>query len=492
MSFTDPTDPKSDRLLPNQTARDDDPPAKNERYEQALKYLYDRINYERIVEPTSRYKFRLQRITELLRRLGLSDYLYTESRPEPKIPLVHIAGTKGKGSTAAMVSAAISASGLRTGLYTSPHLHRLEERFCIDSVPCSEDELVDLVRRIAGATEAVERELGPPSFFELTTALAILHFHLSECDAIVLEVGLGGRLDSTNVCAPSVSVITSIGLDHQLVLGDSLTEIAAEKAGIIKAGVPVVSGVIDSDAAAVVAGIATEKKSELFQLGKDFDYRCLPKIDWGSKLDFESIRSPLSQQISAGLQMEGVHQGHNAAIAIASLNLLRDQGVAVSDSSIQTGLNQLNCIGRIERFALPAGVTGIVDAAHNDDSITALCDTLRRRCADRPVAVVFGTSIDKDAESMLSALAEVTERIVLTRFWGNPRYCPTQKLVQQLPTRLKSSAKVIEHPVDACTAALQELSPGGTLVVCGSFFLAAETRGWFGLGSGIDDPVEAE
>lgn len=452
-------------------------------YQEALEFLYGRINYERIAGSREPYAFRLQRITELLKRLGLSDYLYDRSLPPPsnvpKVPLVHIAGTKGKGSTAAMVSAALTAAGLRTGLYTSPHLHRLEERFRVDSVPCSTDQLIDLVQRVAPAVAAVEQELGSLSFFELTTALAILHFDSSKCDAIVLEVGLGGRLDSTNVCSPSVCAITSIGLDHQHVLGETLTEIAAEKSGIIKPNVPVVSGVRDHDAARVVGQVALKQNSELFQIGHDFHYVSSPARDWGSELVFQGERNPLSERIEVTLRMEGDHQAGNAAVALAILDLIRDQGVSVSSAAVARGLGQLSCIGRIERFCLPKNVLGIVDAAHNRDSIAALCETLNRRCSDRSIAVVFGTSIDKDAETMLRSLTEITDQIVLTRFWGNPRFLPTADLVRKLPAAHRSRCELVEDPVKACVTALKKVTPGGTLVACGSFFLAAETREWF-------------
>ncbi len=459
-------------------SRPDDQP-----YQAALKFLYERINYERIVQPTTRYTFRLQQISRLMRRLGLSAYLYEPAQSltsaAPKVPLVHIAGTKGKGSTAAMVSAALTAAGLRTGLYTSPHLHRLEERFRIDGLPCSAAELVALVDQIAPAVEAVESELGPPSFFELTTALAMLRFDKAECDAIVLEVGLGGRLDSTNVCASSVTAITSIGLDHQHVLGETLVEIAAEKAGIIKTNVPVVSGATDSGAAAVIAACAERHHCDLFTLGTDFDYRSSPAADWGSLFEYHGHRFPLRDRIRTSLPLEGDHQSRNAAIAIAILDLLRDQGIAIPDLVIETSFAQLNCPARIERFSLPHEVTGIVDAAHNRDSIAALCDTLRVRSAHRPVAVVFGTSIDKEARVMLDALGQVADQVVLTRFWGNPRFRPTHELLQLLPEHLHSVTTVLEDPIQACESALRSVTPGGTLVVCGSFFLAAETRAWF-------------
>lgn len=448
-------------------------------YQQALAFLYDRINYERIAEPAGRFKFRLQRIRELMRQLGLSDYLYNPQDTRPKVPLVHIAGTKGKGSTAAMVAAALTAAGLKTGLYTSPHLHQLEERFRIDGVLCSQQEIVHLVQRIAPATKAVERQLGPTSFFELTTTLALLHFDSANCDAIVLEVGLGGRLDSTNVCAPSVSVITSIGLDHQHVLGNTLVEIAAEKAGIIKPGVPVISGVADSGAAEVVAQVASRNQCDLFALGKDFDFESTSAPAWGSELIYSGRRAPLTKQLHVNIPMEGDHQSRNGAIAIAALDLLRDQGVSIPIPMVQQGIGQLTCIARIERFLLPENVTVIVDAAHNDDSIAALCQTLARRFTDHPMVIVFGTSIDKNAETMLQTLNTITDQFVLTRFWRNPRFRPPQDLVPLLPESLKRNTKVFEDPIEACQTALRQVTPGGTLVVCGSFFLAAETREWF-------------
>ena len=449
-----------------------------------LIYLYGRINYERIAGSTQRYTFRLQRITELLKQLGLADYLFDHGLPPlsnvPKVPLVHIAGTKGKGSTAAMVSSVLTAAGLRTGLYTSPHLHRLEERFRIDSVPCSADQLLDLVQRLVPAVPSVERCYGPPSFFDLTTALAMLHFDSSKCDAIVLEVGLGGRLDSTNVCSPSVTAITSIGLDHQHVLGETLTvQIAAEKSGIIKPNVPVVSGVADPDAAGVIAAVADKHQCQLFQLGRDFDVLASPAADWGARWNFAGLRPPLRNQMQISLRMEGDHQSRNAAIAIAVLDLLRDQRVEIPTTAIEEGFGQLQCIARVERFSLPNGVIGIVDAAHNRDSIAALCQVLGRR-GKHPISVVFGTSIDKQAEAMLASLGEVVDRVVLTRFWGNPRFRPPQELVPLLPASLRETSRVVEDPVQACLSALPSVTPGGTLVVCGSFFLAAETRQWFG------------
>lgn len=472
------TKPQRNETQSTETQRSGQRPQPEEvRYQDALGFLYDRINYERMASGTSRYPFRLKRITELLRQMSLERYLHADWAV-PKVPLVHIAGTKGKGSTAAMVAAALSAAGLRTGRYTSPHLHRLEERFCVDGKPCSPQQLIRLVERVKPVTELVEQAIGPLSFFELTTAIALMHFDATQCDAIVMEVGLGGRLDSTNVCSPSVSAITSIGLDHQHVLGNTLLEIAAEKAGILKAGVPVVSGVADPDAAEVVAAQAAACGCSLFQLGRDFHFDYNPLPQWGSDVQYHGQRPPLSKHQSTSLLIEGKHQARNAALSIAIIDLLRDQGIRIPCEAITAGLGQLQCPGRIERIALPEDVLGIVDAAHNHDSIAALCNCLRDRMRDRHIAVVFGTSVDKSAEPMLDLLTDIADELFLTRFLGNPRFRPPAELKPLVPEPLAKNTSVMQDPIEACEAAYCSVTPGGALVICGSFFLAAECRGW--------------
>lgn len=451
-------------------------------YEQALKFLYDRINYERLVTGASRYPFRLQRIAELLSRLELTYFLHDAKSPaRPPKPLVHIAGTKGKGSTATMVAAVLTAAGYRTGLFTSPHLYRLEERFRIDGKPCSQSELTSLVQRIKPAALAMAESHGAPSFFELTTAMALLHFDTCDCDVNVLEVGLGGRLDSTNVCAPTVCAVTSIGLDHQHVLGDTLVEIAAEKAGIIKTDAPVVSGVADQAAADVVAQQAAKWNAPLRQLGMDFQFESLADRNWGSSLVYRGGKhTSFPSEVATSIALEGSHQARNAAMAIAILDALQQQqSVNIPVEAIQNGLGSLQCMGRIERFDLPGEVLGIIDSAHNEDSIQALCECLRARSRS-PVVVVFGTSIDKAAKPMLNLLSNVADELVLTQFVGNPRFQTTTQLQASVSDSM-STVTVVENPVQACQSALDSLkrSPsGGTLVVCGSFFLAAETRDW--------------
>src|ERR1700754_3286386 len=220
----------------------------------ALDWLMARINYERTGVPYQARQLKLDRMRQLLTRLG---------QPDAGMKIVHVAGTKGKGSTSAMIAAMLSAAGYRTGVFSSPHLEQIEERFAVDGQPCTSDELVALVNRMIPVVRAMDEEAAAdgdstagPTYFEVTTAMALVHFVERQVDAAVLEVGLGGRLDSTNVCLPVVSVITSISFDHMRQLGNTLASIAREKAGIIKPGVPVICGVLNEEPQTVIAAAA--------------------------------------------------------------------------------------------------------------------------------------------------------------------------------------------------------------------------------------------
>ena len=469
-------------------------------YQDSLDFLYERINYERISTTPTRYPFRLRRMAELAQRIGLGDHVHANS-PIPPIPLVHIAGTKGKGSTAAMVAGILSKAGYRTGLYTSPHLNELEERFQINHVPCAANEIVSLVERIRSVVEEMDQEAGSgPTFFELTTAMAMLHFQSQACDAIILEVGLGGRLDSTNVFSSSVTAITSIGLDHQHVLGNTIAEIAAEKAGIIKPKVPVVSSVVRPEAIEVIRRTAAHQNAPLYQLGEtagpvgspgdaavrsagDFTISIEPNSDWGSKLCYRGRTAPLRNSHEVALAMEGDHQARNAAVAIAVADLLAESGLSIPETAFASGLASLNCTARIERFSLNDDVIAIIDAAHNEDSVAALIKTMNDRLPDRAITIVFGTSRDKSAEPMLAALAPKATHLVLTKYSGNPRYREPDEMLAMVPSTDCSSTNrpqtyVIPNAIDACRRGRELASPGGALVICGSFFLAAEAREW--------------
>lgn len=460
-------------------------------YQNALDYLYSRINYEKIgLSGASQYRFRLRRMAELLKRLNLNHFLHQESTAD-KPAIVHIAGTKGKGSTASLVASACTQAGYRTGLYTSPHLQRLEERFLIDGQTCTDSQFVRLVKQVQNAAESLEQEHGTSTFFEMTTAMAILHFANNDCQVVIAEVGLGGRLDSTNVLDPTVSVITSIGLDHQNVLGSDLVSIAREKAGIIKPNIPVISGVEQEEALQVVRESCENNDAPWYQLGTDFSYASAALPNWGSKIHFSGSNPKLPEKATYHLAMEGEHQAKNATVAAATLFLLeqqiqlREQPASVNDpkgisiDAIDQGFSNLQVPGRMERFDLKDHVVAIVDSSHNEDSIQALADSLRRRNHDQKYVIVFGTSQDKDAETMLAILRGIPGKLILTQYHSNPRYLAAEKLWKLLPEKEKSNASMFDQPLEACEEAFRcAKQDHAIIVVCGSFFLAAETRPW--------------
>jgi dihydrofolate synthase / folylpolyglutamate synthase len=306
-------------------------------YSSALDWLMSQINYERTsAVPYETAAFKLDRMRRLLSLVG---------DPHVGLKAVHIAGTKGKGSTAAMLAAVLQAAGLKTGLYTSPHLAAIEERIAIDGSPCSREQFAVLAREVEQAVARLPLEGGQPSeptFFEITTAMAFLHFARERVAAGVLEVGLGGRLDSTNVCRPSVCVITSISFDHTRQLGSTLGQIAGEKAGIIKPGVPVISGVVTDQPRQVIRQVAEEAGAPLFERGVEFDFADEPRhgnATLDERLDYrEPAHAPQWELRGVQLGLLGRHQAANAAAAIAAVRRLIEQGWPIDQTSLRSGL----------------------------------------------------------------------------------------------------------------------------------------------------------
>jgi dihydrofolate synthase/folylpolyglutamate synthase len=448
-------------------------------YQEAVAYLLGRIDYERMLSvPYRTREYKLDRMRELLSRLG---------NPQDRLRIVHVGGTKGKGSTSAMIAAALTAAGLRTGLFTSPHLDRIEERLAIDGIPCPPPRLAELVAELRvvvdemDAAAASTTDDSGPTFFELTTALAVMHFATARVDAAVLEVGMGGRLDSTNVCQSQLSVITSISLDHIQQLGDTEEKIAGEKAGIIKPGVPVVSGVLHEGAKCVIAYTATERGSPLVQLGVDFDFRYhaaaegrAPSIDFRGKPIGVQEQRPACRLDDIQLGMLGRHQGANAAVAVAAIEQLRQQGWQIPDDAIRRALAETRCRARVEMLCREPTV--IVDAAHNVASISALVDVLRESFTARRRRLIFATSRDKDARGMLRLLLPYFDDVVLTRYQENPRGMPLDEL-DALARELGSTQHAIAlDPAAAWQVVSADATSDDLLVATGSFFIAAEVR----------------
>jgi dihydrofolate synthase/folylpolyglutamate synthase len=439
-----------------------------------LDYLYGRLNYEWVGMPKVPAELRLGRMRRILRRLG---------DPHLGLRVIHIAGTKGKGSTAAMMASALTAAGLRTGLYCSPHLHRLEERYCIDGAAASPADLIDLVDEVRAAVEQLEmddphlRHRGS-TFFEITTAMGLLYFAQRKVDAVVLEVGMGGRLDSTNVVHPVLSIITSIAFDHTRQLGNTLGAIATEKAGIIKRSRPVVSGAREDEPRRAIRRLATQRRCPMRELGPDFQFEsilpqqplCRPtaghvavqtwRTDWGR------VKLPLL----------GSHQAHNAAIALAGLDVLAEYepSLAVGRDAVVRGFSTLRWPARVEVVSEAPWL--VIDGAHNVASAQALAETLQTSFPATRRTLVFGTTRDKDLYGQLRALLPLFDTLIATRYVQNPRSVPPEDIAAAIVVIDGRGALVTQEPAEALDLARRLTSPAGLLCVTGSLFLAAEAR----------------
>ena len=372
-------------------------------YEQAIDYWYGLVNYEKT--PPLRDDLRLDQMKTLAGELG---------NPQDRLRIVHVAGSKGKGSTAAMLATILQHAGHVTGLFTSPHLRQVEERVQINRSAISKHELTDLLVAVRSAAEAADVQ---PTFFEVATAAAFLHFARKAVDIAVLEVGLGGRFDSTNICTPLVSVITSISLDHSQVLGDRLSSIAMEKAGIIKPGRPAVSGATVLEARTVIEAISGERNAPLTQLDVDFRFTHKPgQVPNDVAKPMTKARMRIMTAHHAWPEMElallGEHQAANAAVALATLEQLDDQSVKCTDDAVATGFASISWPGRMEVVKTRPLV--VLDCAHNVASVHAFIDTLMASFPPLRRRLIFAAS-DKDLRGMLQVLAPHFEHIYFTR-----------------------------------------------------------------------------
>lgn len=445
----------------------------------ALDFLHRRIDYERGAALSFRtQELKLARMREQLRRIG---------DPQAGMPIVHVAGTKGKGSTSAMISAVLCAAGHRTGLFTSPHLEKVEERLAVDGQPCSSEEFAGLLSQIMPAIQAMDREglahVPPepgPTYFEITTAMALLYFAQRKVNAAVLEVGLGGRLDSTNVCQPQVSVITSISYDHTKQLGSTLEMIAREKAGIIKRGVPVVSGVTAPGPRDVIREVCREQDCRLVEMDVDFAFRYTPPRSLNSSSQLGSIdftgRDPDKAVAYADvpLGLLGSHQAANAAVALATVEVLRQRGWRIPETAIRAGLAGIIWPARIELIARRPAV--VIDAAHNVASATALVRTLNESFSARRRILVFAGTQEKDIGGMLAELLPQFDEVILTQYLDNPRAVPIEELEAVAAAHSDRPYCIRPAPAEAWDEARRLAAADDLICVTGSFFIAAQMR----------------
>jgi dihydrofolate synthase/folylpolyglutamate synthase len=440
-------------------------------YPEALNYLYSFVDYT--LERSYRYtpdRFNLDRVRVLLRAVG---------DPHRSFRSIHVAGTKGKGSVSSLCASALRAAGYRVGLYTSPHLIRITERIQVDGEEIREaamaallEELKPEVARIPGIT-----------MFEILTALAFLHFARQKVDFAAIEVGLGGRLDATNVVEPVVAVITSLSYDHMHVLGNSLSDIAREKAGIIKRGIPLVLAPQQHEAERVVEEIARERGAPIIRVGRDWLY-----APGGHDLERQSVFIwPASEQAhmdtfvaTAGgeewappryeIPLLGYHQVINSAVAYAALDVVRRSGVRLEEEAIQEGFRTVFWPGRFQVLSRSPAV--IIDSAHNRDSALRLRIALDDYFPGQPVSLVFGAMGDKDIPGMLAELLPRVSRLILTRP-DHPRAATLEELAA-LAHGYGWRVEEIQPVAEAFRFALTHSRPGEVVVAAGSLSVAGE------------------
>ena len=394
------------------------------------------------------------RLDRMKRALALFDH------PEAAYPSIHIAGTNGKGSTAAMLHRILSGAGYRTALYTSPHLVFFTERMRIDDAEISPEDVVEIADEIWRQTAAADVQL---TFFEFVTVMAFVYFARQPVDVAVLEVGLGGRLDATNVMTPLVSVITTISKDHEAYLGPDELSIAREKAGIIKPGVPVVCGRVSAEVSRLILDIATERKSQAYFLGDDFTF----SLKNDGLFDYRGIKQSFS---NVEVALRGRHQRANASLALAALELIQTR-FPVSENAMRAGLQKVRWSGRLEvMFERP---TVILDGAHNPEGVQVLVDELSGIRQGRKVKLLFATMADKEWEIMVRALAKAVDEIVFTRVDMERSADPGQlaaKLNEPVPHRVLDDSRV------ALRTLLDETRAEDVIVVAGSLYLLGEVR----------------
>ena len=391
--------------------------------------------------------------------------------PHLRFRSVHIAGTNGKGSTAAFLAGMLLAAGYRVGLYTSPHLVSFTERIRINNIPLSEDRVIDLAERVRTRYEGLPPAEGArtPTFFEVTTAMAFTCFAEEHVDVAVVEAGMGGRLDSTNVITPMVSVITNIDREHTEYLGDTIEKIAGEKAGIIKRGVPVVTGAVQPEALTVIERTAASAGSPVHRMPKDFG--AVPRAAGPEQaFDYRGIGMRL---VDLRIAMRGQHQIGNACLALAAAECVANGGMAVPEAAIRTGLANAVWEGRLEKVAERPDI--FLDGAHNPASARVLADAVRDlKQGYRHLVLVIGVLMDKDYRGIVSQLAPLADRIIVTK----PHYSralDVPSLAREIGT-FHRTVHAAEHVAEAIDLARQGAAENDLILITGSLYTVGDAR----------------
>ena len=447
-------------------------------YNEALDYLYSFVDYSlKHSSELAKAEFNLDRMFALMEELG---------NPQAKYPMIHVAGTKGKGSVSALCASALQAEGYKVGLYTSPHLLDYCERIQINSGSITHEQMIELVEEIKPAVAKIPKL----TTFEITTAIGFLAFAKQGCNAAVIEVGLGGRLDATNIVTPKVSVITSLSYDHMAVLGDTLAKIAGEKAGIIKQSVPVVSAPQKEEALEVLERVAMMVDCSFALVGKDVKFELLASSLDGQSFHLSSFLFPESKTphtLDIMIPLLGSHQIENAATAYTAL---KTSGISISDKAIQKGFSQVKWHARFEIARREPPI--IFDSAHNQDSFAKLSETLETYFPGRQVYLIFGASEDKNIPGMFAELKSKIKKLIVTRA-DHPRALEPEKIIE-LAKQAGLESEAVSPVESAFARALENSEKDGSIVLsAGSMFVTAEVMlAWNKIKSGAREGVESK
>lgn len=437
-------------------------------YTTALRWLYDHIDHERMrIVRYNEQTFSLDRMKKLLNLLG---------NPHQQLKVVQVAGTKGKGSTCAMLASMLQACGHGVGLYTSPHLVDLRERITVNGSMISYNDAAEVFKLIASKEKSFGND--KPTFFEIMTAAALKYFADQAVDIAVLETGLGGRLDSTTAADPLVTGITRISLDHTNILGKDVATIAREKAGIFKPGVPALSVEQEPEVAAVLKEVAEEVGAPLQFTGSDIDfsYRFEANRELGPHTRV-CVTTETSRFEHLPVPLRGEHQAHNCGLALAMLDKLKAHGFQLAEEQVIAGLAATELPGRMEQVWSEPRV--LVDGAHNAASIQALIRALGAHISYDSLVLIFGCGQDKDVNGMLRQIALGADKVIFTRAKGNPRAMEPEDLLNRFADLSGKMAQTSDNLVDALKLAARAVSREDLIVVTGSFYLAGEARKYF-------------
>jgi dihydrofolate synthase/folylpolyglutamate synthase len=436
-------------------------------YTSALEYLGARVNFERVSpERAGPEAFRLDRMGALLDELG---------NPQRDVKCVHVAGSKGKGSVVEMTASCLSACGYTTGIYTSPHLVDVRERIRIGRDMVSYPQFARLARKVADAGEAIQRKHGELTYFEMITAMALAHFAEQAVDIAVVEVGLGGRLDATNLVQPEVTAVTAIQLEHTAVLGDTLARIAREKAGIFKPGVAALTIPQAPEVLEVFGEVAGKVGAPLSVVGQDIEFssRFEATHDMGphTRVCLTTARSSYEH---LPVPLKGEHQALNCGLALAILDRLRDRGFETPERKVADGLTATPSEGRMEVVGRTPRI--VLDGAHTPDSVACLVRAIGAHLRYDSMVAVFGCAADKDVKTMLSKLAMGADKVIFTRASGNARAMEPRELQRKFAEISQKMTQVARGVPEAIEMARRAVGRDDLICITGSFYIAGEAK----------------